>query len=167
MKRLPFRLKIALLSASIFGLVVGSFGVATWYWLYRQKVEAVDTEIRSLGARHPGWLANRGNFNRFNNWLGFIFGDRHKGQIILLVKDAQDKILYTSPGWPEKLDPAQIDCALADDPKASAQSAATPESQAFGPPWTTGRFGYGGVWAGAWVPGGAGTLWCSQKFPSS
>ena len=59
MKLLSFRLKIALLSALISGVVLLGFGAASWYLIYRQKVAAVDTEIRSLGARHPGWLANR------------------------------------------------------------------------------------------------------------
>ena len=48
MKPVSFRFRIALLSALISGLVLGGFGVATWYLLHRQKVEAVDTEIRSL-----------------------------------------------------------------------------------------------------------------------
>ena len=54
MKPLPFRLKIALLSAVISGLVLVAFGVTAWLLISRQKLESVDTEIRSLGARHPG-----------------------------------------------------------------------------------------------------------------
>ena len=69
MKLLSFRLKIALLSALISGVVWLGFGAASWHLIYRQKVAAVDTEIRSLGARHPGWLANRGNLDRFNSSL--------------------------------------------------------------------------------------------------
>ena len=75
MKPVSFRLRIALLSALISGLVLGGFGVATWYLLHRQKVEAVDTEIRGLGARHPGWLANRGSFDRLQSSIEFIFGE--------------------------------------------------------------------------------------------
>ena len=66
MRPLSFRLKIALLSAGISGLVLVGFGLASGYFLYRQKLQSVDTELRALGSRHPGWLANRANFERFS-----------------------------------------------------------------------------------------------------
>ncbi|MCI0538704.1 MAG: ATP-binding protein [Verrucomicrobiales bacterium] len=124
MKPLPFRLKIGLLSAAISGAVLVAFGGAAWLLVSRQKLEGVDTEIRSLGARHPGWIASRGNYQRLDAALEFIFGEAHQNQIILLVKDADGSVLYTSPGWPKDLDPAQFDCTLADDPKAVAFGAA-------------------------------------------
>ena len=36
MKPLPSRLKIALLSTGISGLVLATFGVAAWLWINRQ-----------------------------------------------------------------------------------------------------------------------------------
>ncbi len=138
MKSLSFRLKIASLSALISGVVLLAFGAASWFLIYREKVQAVDTDIRSLGARHPGWLANRGNFDRFNSSLEFIFGDEHKGQILLLVKDAQGRQLYVSPGWPKDLVPGQIDCALADDPQAPTQAATGAGAGSRSPPWAGG-----------------------------
>jgi hypothetical protein len=72
MKAISFRLKIALLSTLISGTVLVAFGLASWYLLYRQKLQALDTEIRSLGTRHPGWLANGANFDRLNASLEFI-----------------------------------------------------------------------------------------------
>jgi signal transduction histidine kinase len=139
MKALPFRFKIALLSALISGCVLVGFGVASWYLLYQQKVQGVDTEIRSLGTRHPGWLANRANFDRLDSTLEFIFGDEHKGQVILLVKDAQGQTLYVSPGWPKSLDPGQIDCTLPDDPGLNAQP--DTNSEALAPPSSQGAAG--------------------------
>lgn len=116
MKPLPFRLKIALLSAVISGLVLVAFGITAWLLISRQKLESVDTEIRSLGARHPGWIANRGNYQRLDEALQFIFGDAHENQIILLVKNTNATVLHASTGWPKELDPAQLDCTLTDDP---------------------------------------------------
>ncbi|MCI0535861.1 MAG: ATP-binding protein [Verrucomicrobiales bacterium] len=124
MKPLPFRLKIALLSVAISGAVLVAFGLEAWLLVSRQKLEGVDTELRSLGARHPGWIANRGNYQRLDSALEFIFGEAHQNQIILLVQDADGSVLYTSPGWPKDLDPAQLDCKLADDPKAVVVGAA-------------------------------------------
>ena len=114
--KLSFRFRIAALSALISGGVLLGFGASSWYLLFRQKVEGLDTEIRSLGTRHPGWLANRANFDRFDSSLQYIFGEEHKGQVIFLVKDPQGQTLYVSPGWPKPIAPASIDCALADDP---------------------------------------------------
>ena len=118
MKRLPFRLKIALLSAVISGLVLVAFGLTAWLLISRQKLESVDTEIRSLGARHPGWIASRGNYQRLDDALQFIFGDAHEQQILLLVKDTQGVVLHVSTGWPKELDATQLDATLADDPNA-------------------------------------------------
>lgn len=118
MKPLPSRLKIALLSAGISGLVLAAFGVAAWLLINRQKLESVDTEIRSLGVRHPGWIANRGNYQRLDEALEFIFGETHQNQMILLVKDAGGEVLYTSSGWPKDLEPAKLDCQLENDPNA-------------------------------------------------
>jgi heavy metal sensor kinase len=118
MKPLPFRLKIALLSAVISGLVLVAFGVTAWLLISRQKLESVDTEIRSLGARHPGWIANRGNYQRLDDALQFIFGETHENQVILLVKDTNGTVLHASSGWPKELNPVQLDCTLADDPNA-------------------------------------------------
>lgn len=115
---MPFRLKIALLSALISGLVLVAFGVTAWLLVSRQKLESVDTEIRSLAARHPGWIASRGNYQRLDDALQFIFGEAHANQILLLVKEADGPVLHTSPGWPKELDPAQLDFTLADDPNA-------------------------------------------------
>lgn len=113
------RLKIALLSAAISGVVLLVFGFAAWLLLNRQKLESVDTEIRSLGARHPGWIANRGNYQRLDDALEFIFGAAHENQVILLVKDTGGEILHTSSGWPKALDPNQLNFALEDDPNAT------------------------------------------------
>ncbi len=146
MRPLPFRFKIALLSASISGMVMLGFGAAGAYFLYRQRLESLDTELRALGTRHPGWLADRANFERFNTSLEFIFGPEHQGQMILLIKDARGQPLYQSPGWPAGLDAARLDCSLADDPTATPL-AATNSSPVGprGPPWALGaRLGRGG-----------------------
>jgi signal transduction histidine kinase len=153
MKPLPFRLKIALLSAAISGAVLVAFGLAAWLLVSRQKLEGVDTEIRSLGARHPGWIANRGNYERLDSSLEFIFGEAHQNQIILLVKDAGGAVLYTSSGWPKDLDPTQLDCTLADDPKAVVVGAAQREAAGAG----LGR-GRGGMGRGFGPGGGMGQV---------
>ena len=124
MKTPSFRLKIALLSAIISGVVLVGFGLAAFLMISRQKTESLDTEIRSIGTRHPGWITNRRDFKRLDEALGFIFGDDHRDQVILVVTNAADgKVLYTSSGWPKDFDPAKLDCTLAVDPNASGVAA--------------------------------------------
>jgi len=118
MKPLPSRLKIALLSAAISGVMLMVFGLAAWLLVSRQKLESMDTEIRSLGARHPGWITGHGSYQRLDDALEFIFGEAHQKQIILLVKGTEGAVLYTSPGWPGDLDPKNLDCYLENDPNA-------------------------------------------------
>ncbi len=141
MKPLPFRLKIALLSAGIAGLALLASGTAAWLIVRQQKIESVDTEIRSLGARHPGWIANADNYQRLDNALAFIFGEAHENQILLMVKATPGPPLYTSAGWPRDLDPARLDLALADDP--NAVTVGRPRRDGLGPELGRGRGGPG------------------------
>ncbi len=165
MKPLPFRLRIALLSALISGLVLVGFGAASWYLLYRQKLESLDTELRALGTRHPGWLANRANFDRFNTSLQFIFGEEHEGKVIFLVKDAQGETLYVCPDWPEALRSSTIDCSLKD--AATGQSQAPPAtnvSDRSSQPWRGLGKGRGGPGRGL-GPGRGGSPVVFNKIP--
>jgi len=159
MKPLPFRLKIALLSVGISGLVLLAFGAAAWALVSHQKLESVDTEIRSLGTRHPGWITTRGNYQRLDEALKFSFGDSHENEIILFVKDVNGAVLHTSAGWPENLNPEQLDCTLADDPKALAAASAGPDVPGAG----LGR-GRGGMGRGL-GPGGGGATVAFTKIP--
>ena len=158
MKASSLRLRIALLSVVISGLVLAAFGGASWYLLYRQRIEGVDTEIRALGTRHPGWLANRANFDRFNTSLQFIFGEEHKGRIIFLVKDGEGQTLYVSPGWPKAMEPEKIDCALEDDATLGSESTGGPDAagQPGSPRGGGGGKGRGGMGRGLGPGGGGG-----------
>jgi hypothetical protein len=142
----------------ISGLVLIAFGAAAWVLVSRQKLESVDTEIRSLGARHPGWITARGNYQRLDESLAFIFGESHEQEIILLVKDASNVVLHTSAGWPADLDPAQLDCSLPDDPKALTAAAGRDQMAS-----SMGR-GRGGMGRGL-GPGGGGGIVSFTKIP--
>jgi len=165
MKPLSFRLRIALLSALISGLVLVGFGAMSWYLLYQQKIESVDTELRALGTRHPGWLANRANFDRFNDSLQFIFGQEQEGKVIFLVKDAQGKTLFVSPRWPGTVLPSAIDCSLENAPAPQIQTATRAEApdRSGQPRWGVGK-GRGGAGRGL-GPGRGGSQVVFNKIP--
>jgi signal transduction histidine kinase len=126
MRPLPFRIKIALLTAATAGLGLMAFGITASWLVESQKIEAVDTEIRLLGARHPGWIAAHGNFQRLDESLAFIFGETHASNVVLMVKDVGGAVLYTSAGWPPGLDPQKLNCRLEDDPNARAPATNRP-----------------------------------------
>lgn len=105
MKPIPSRLKIALLSAGISGVVLVAFGVVTWLLIYDMRIKAVDREIRTLGSRHPGWFTGRGSYERLASSLEFTFGADYTNQIILLIQDAEGRASYRSPYWPAEITP--------------------------------------------------------------
>ena len=116
---MSLRFKISLLSALISGSLLLGFGFASWLLIQRERLAAVDREIRTLAARHPGWLANRANYERLTSLLEFTFGEQRKDHVILFIRDRSGTVLYRSPRWPMDLDPAKLDLSLQGDPRAS------------------------------------------------
>src|SRR5512141_42486 len=119
MKSLPLRLRIALLSASISGLVLLVFGTIAWYVIYQEHLTALDREIRTLAYRHPGWMGNRANYERLSSVIELIYGEDRKEQLILWVADTNGNTRYISSHWPKDLDPKTLDLHLADNPNPS------------------------------------------------
>jgi heavy metal sensor kinase len=132
MRAIPFRLRIALVSVLISGTVLASFGSLLLYLAYRQIERGVDTEIRLLASRRPGWFGNRGNYQRLDEAIGVVFGGAEQKRIILLVKDASGAVVHVSPTWPTEIDPAQLSCDLSDSlgPPVGTNSSLPPS----GPP---------------------------------
>lgn len=115
---MSLRLKMSVLSAAITGAILLVFGAAAWRFVAQERLAEVDREIRTLTARHPGWLANRGNYDRLTSMLAFTFGEERKEQAILWIRDNKGPVLYQSPHWPKELDPLRWDIALPPDPAA-------------------------------------------------
>lgn len=112
---LPSRLKIALLSAGISGVVLVAFGVMMWLLIHDLRIEAVDREIRTLASRHPGLFAGYGNYERLTSSLEFTFGADYTNHIILRLQDASGRTLYASEHWPKDIAPEKLDLKLDDN----------------------------------------------------
>ncbi len=147
MKPLPSRLKIALLSAGISGVVLIAFGAALWVLIYDLRIEAVDREIRTLGSRHPGLFAGRGNYERLASSLEFTFGQDFTNHVILLLKDATGRTTYTWPHWPAALDPGKFDLR-SNDNSVSPPATPPPTNSASSLPRTEHGGGWGGMGRG-------------------
>ena len=109
MKPLPSRLKIALLSAGISGVVLVVFGVVMWLLIYQLRIEAVDREIRSIGLRHPGLFTGRGNYERLASSLASTFGEDYTNHVILLIMNAAGSTSFRSAYWPKEIIPDNFD----------------------------------------------------------
>jgi len=150
MNPLPFRLRIALLTAVISGSVLVAFGGAGWYLLYHERVAALDREIRTLAYRHPGWMGGRANYERLASAIEFVFGEDRKDRMILLVTDAEGAVRYRSPHWPPDLNPAKFDLQLPDSPESGREESPEASAPRRGPPWASGAGG--GRGRGASIP---------------
>lgn len=157
MKMSSFRFKIAFLSAAIAGVVLVLFSILALWAIKDQKTEALDTRIRSLGGRQPGWLGQQRDFQRFEESLSFVFGNDGDGSpFILQVRAADGTRLHQSSDWPEDLPESAFERPLKDAP--DDKNAATDDSES-----SPGR-GWGGRGRGM-GPGGGGQALRFTKIP--
>jgi signal transduction histidine kinase len=116
----PLRLRIALLSTALSGLVMVMFGAGAWWVVAQQKTATLDARIRALGSRQPGWLFQDRDFRRLEENLDFVLttpGDTTP--FFLLVADAGGRLLHQSASWPAGLDPADFSGPLPGRPGAT------------------------------------------------
>jgi two-component system, OmpR family, heavy metal sensor histidine kinase CusS len=123
MRSVSFRLRIALLSALVSGTVLVGFGATAWYLMYRERLAAVDREIRALAQRHPGWMGGGANYDRWSGAITSVFGADHQERLILLLQDAAGRTRFISTHWPVDLNLETFDMRLEDAPNAHSLTA--------------------------------------------
>jgi hypothetical protein len=72
--KLHFRLKIALLSLSVSGALLASFGAAFWFFTYSSGIERLDREIRSIVDPSLRGERTADYWKEFGDSLKFIYG---------------------------------------------------------------------------------------------
>lgn len=153
MKKPSFRFKIAFLSATIAGVVLVFFGVLALWVVKHQKTETLDTRIRSLGGRQPGWLTQQRDFKRFEESLSFVFGDGGDADtLIFQVRATDGKRLHQSSSWPQDLPEHKFEQPLADAPVENEDSPTVDDEKP-----SSGR-GWGGYGRGMGAGGGGKAL---------
>ncbi|MBX7258058.1 MAG: HAMP domain-containing protein [Candidatus Hydrogenedentes bacterium] len=108
MKPLSFRVRIALLSVVISGLVLAAFGVWALLLAERTELKRIDDDLRGFAAGHVGFRRPPHYWQRVGESLQFVFGSGHDDALILLVKGPNGEELYRSRGWPETLPISRI-----------------------------------------------------------
>ncbi|MEI6780963.1 MAG: ATP-binding protein [Verrucomicrobiota bacterium] len=103
-----FRLKIALLSGLITGLLLVGTGVVLWRISYQFNLSRLDREILDLGQGNLDREYGPVHYQRFEGALAFILGQDPPRSILTLVRDQQDKVIFVSPHWPTNLSAASF-----------------------------------------------------------
>ncbi len=103
MKLSSFRLKIALLSGLITGLLLIGSGVALWRITYRFNLDRLDREILNLGQGNLNREHGPTHYQRFEGALSFISGEDPPRSFLILVRDQQSQVVYVSQPWPTNL----------------------------------------------------------------
>ena len=94
-----FRLKIALLSGLITGVLLVGSGFALWRISYQFNLERLDREIVNVGQANLDRVQGGDHWERLEDALKFASGRRSSPAFVLWVKH-EDRVIYQSPGWP-------------------------------------------------------------------
>jgi signal transduction histidine kinase len=130
-----FRLRLALLSALLTGVVLLMFGAGSWWLIRESKIQRMDTELRAYAEREVNrersteeWQAEE---LRITNGLGL----RDSRDVVLLMQDASGQTLYQSAHWPGNWDPAQLPWPVAGAGATKAWEAPSLFSTAMAAEW--------------------------------
>ncbi len=99
-----FRLKIALLSGVITGLLLLGSGLVLWQVTYESNLDRLDREVRNLGQSNLERVQGGDHWQRLEDALKFVAGGRTSPPFVLWVKN-YDKVVYQSPEWPANVAP--------------------------------------------------------------
>ena len=99
-----FRLKIALLSGLITGVLLVGSGVVLWRVSCQFNLKQLDREIRNIGQANLDRVQGGDHWARLEDALKFVAGNRQSAAFVLWVKH-DDKVIYQSPDLPETLAP--------------------------------------------------------------
>ncbi|GMV99755.1 MAG: hypothetical protein AMXMBFR84_08940 [Candidatus Hydrogenedentota bacterium] len=99
-----FRVRIAVLSTLLSGIVLLAFG--TWGWSIARKMstDRLDATIRELASAHLSRRQAPDYWQTMAETLAFALGGGRDDSILLAVRDRSTQLLYATPNWPDGLD---------------------------------------------------------------
>ena len=103
-----FRLRLALLSAVLSGLVLAAFGLTTWGLIRDHRIDHLAQDIRENAEREVRRLRTFDDWRRIESKLVSSIGVRNENDLLLLVEDAEGNIIYCSYHWSSKLVPKEF-----------------------------------------------------------
>jgi two-component system, OmpR family, heavy metal sensor histidine kinase CusS len=103
-----FRLKLALLSGLITGLLLVGTGVALWRITYQFSLSRLDREILNLGQANLDRERGPAHYQRFEGALAFIAGQDPPRSTLILARDQEGNVIFASRHWPTNLSTASF-----------------------------------------------------------
>ncbi len=98
-----FRVKIALLSVLLSGLVLVGFGLYSFSVMNKVNMDRIDREILTLGQGHLAVGPPRGYWQNFEESLRFIYREGRSENLIVQIKDPGNEVLFQSSNWPAEI----------------------------------------------------------------
>ena len=124
-----FRVRIALLSVLVSGVVLIFLGGLTFAVLQRAGLKRIDNQILDLAYRHLTGPPERRTWKEISESLDFFLGGEEANDFILLLRDGDE--IHTSPNWPASLSLDTLPEARYQDPvPQEAEPEAEPSTQA-------------------------------------
>lgn len=98
-----FRLKIALLSVLLSGIVLCGLGLYSLSMLKKVGLERIDREILSLGEGRLAIGAPRQYWQNFGKSLSFIYQEKQRNNLVVQVWGPGNELLFSSKNWPASI----------------------------------------------------------------
>ena len=110
-----FRVRIALWSTLLSGVVVVAFCAGMWVVLKQMNAHRIDEDILRTGHRQLSMRQGPERWANLDESLQFLKGDDKDEPFILLVKAQDGKVVHLSSNWPEQLSPDSFVVPVASD----------------------------------------------------
>ena len=101
--RISFKLRMALLSMLLSGLVLLGFGGWALFHIQRLELRRYESDIAQYAARHLERPHGSEYWTQVDENLRFVLGEPEEDAFIMLVLDRNGKLLHKSTNWPENL----------------------------------------------------------------
>lgn len=98
-----FRVKIALLSVLLSGLVFLGLGFYSLSIMEKLNIERIDREILALGQGHLSVGPPRAYWQNFEDSLKFIYRGRQRDNLIVQIRDPRNEVLFQTSNWPSEI----------------------------------------------------------------
>ncbi len=98
-----FRLRLALLSALLAGLVLAAFGLGSLWLIRNIKTEKIDNELRFFAERQAARPRDPDGWPFAEGELAIRLGVRDRTDLLLLVQTPSGETLFQSAHWPADL----------------------------------------------------------------
>jgi two-component system, OmpR family, heavy metal sensor histidine kinase CusS len=98
-----FRVKIALLSVLLSGIILVGLGFYSLSMMNKVNIDRIDREILALGQGHIAVGPPRDYWKNFEESLQFIYREGKSDNLIVQIKDPGNEVLFQSSHWPEEI----------------------------------------------------------------